>query len=207
MNYLDDTGTFNNNLPEHIQTNLAVLDCFNNHGVFLNLNKYLFHQQEMNFLGVDVLDKGFEMEKPKVEAIEEWKPPKNVQGVREFVGFCNFYCHFIKLFSEIAHPLHNLTKVGQLWTWGEKEQHAFDMLKQIVTEALVLIHTDPDKKFQMETDASSYAYGTVLSQKAEDKKHHPVAFYLKSMNPAERNYRISDKEALPIIKGLQHWRH
>ena len=59
----------------------------------------------------------------------------------------------------------------------------------------------------METDASSYAYGAVLSQKAEDKKHHPVAFYSKSMNPAERNYGISDKEALLIIKGLQHWRH
>ena len=161
----------------------------------------------MNFLGVDVLDKGFEMEKLKVGAIEEWKPPKNVRGVREFVGFCNFYCHFIKLFSEIACPLHDLTKVGQLWTWGEKEQHAFNTLKQIVTEALVLIHADPDKKFQMETDASSYAYGAVLSQKAEDKKHHPVAFYSKSMNPAERNYRISDKEALLIIKGLQHWRH
>ena len=78
VNYLDDTGTFNNNLPEHIQTNLAVLECFDKHGVFLNLNKCLFHQREMNFLGVDVLDKGFEMEKPKVEAIEEWKAPKNV---------------------------------------------------------------------------------------------------------------------------------
>ena len=78
VNYLDDTGTFNNNLPEHIQMNLAVLDCFDNHSMFLNLNKCLFHQQEMNFLGVDVSDKGFEMEKLKVEAMEEWKPPKNV---------------------------------------------------------------------------------------------------------------------------------
>ena len=207
VNYLDNTGTFNNNLPEHIQTNLAVLDCFNNHGMFLNLNKCLFHQWEMNFLGVDILDKGFEMEKPKVEAIEEWKPPKNVWGVREFVGFCNFYCHFIKLFLEIACPLHNLMKVGQLWTWGEKEQCIFNMLKWIVTEALVLIHANPNKKFQMETDASSYTYGTVLSQKAEDKKHHLVAFYSKSMNPTEQNYRISNKEGLSIIKGLQHWRH
>ena len=108
---------------------------------------------------------------------------------------------------EVACPLHNLTKVGQPWTWGEKEQYAFDTLKWIITEAPVLIHTDPEKKFQMETDASSYTYSAVLSQKAEDKKHHLVAFYSKSMNPAERNYGISDKEALPIIKGLQHWRH
>ena len=71
----------------------------------------------------------------------------------------------------------------------------------------MLIHVDPKKRFQMETDTSSYAYGAVLSQKATDNKHHPVAFYLKSMTPAERNYGIGDKEALPIVKGLQYWRH
>jgi len=60
----------------------------------------------------------------------------------------------------------------------------------------------------METDALDYVYGAVLSQKnLEDQKYHPVAFYSKSMNPAERNYRISDKEALAIVQALQHWRH
>jgi len=60
----------------------------------------------------------------------------------------------------------------------------------------------------METDASDYAYGAVLSQKnPEDQKYHPVVFYSKSMNPAERNYGISDKEALAIVQALQHWWH
>ena len=206
-NYLDDTATHHNNMDKCIQTNLAVLDCFEWEGIFLNASKCKFHQEQMNFLGVDISAKGFEMEKLKVEAIEEWKPPKNVQGVREFIGFCNFYCWFIKSFSKIACPLHDLTKVGQLWTWGEKEQYAFETLKQMVCKSPVLIHTNPEKKFQMETNMSSYTYGAVLSQKAEDKKHHPVAFYSKSMNPTKWNYGISNKEALPIIKGLQHWRH
>ena len=59
----------------------------------------------------------------------------------------------------------------------------------------------------METDASNYAYGAVLSQKSNDQRYHPVAFFSKSMNLAEHNYSISDKEALPIVKGLQHWQH
>ena len=59
----------------------------------------------------------------------------------------------------------------------------------------------------METNASNYVYGVILSQKAEDGKQHPVVFYLKSMKPVERNYGISDQEALAIIKALQHWRH
>jgi hypothetical protein len=54
-------------------------------------------------------------------------------------------------------------------------------------------------------DASDYAYGAVLSQKGDNRQFHPVAFYSKSMTLAERNYGISDKEALAIIKVLQHW--
>jgi len=57
----------------------------------------------------------------------------------------------------------------------------------------------------METDALDFAYGAVLSQRAEDSYYHPIAFFSKSMNPAERNYGISNKEALPIVKGLIHW--
>jgi hypothetical protein len=59
----------------------------------------------------------------------------------------------------------------------------------------------------METGASNYAYGAILSQKADDRMYHPVAFFSKSMNPAEWNYGISDKEALAIVKALQHWHH
>ena len=161
----------------------------------------------MIFLGVEVTPKGFEMERLKVETIQDWRPPRNIRGVWEFIGFCNFYRRFIKSFSEIAHPLHDLMKVGQQWQWTDTKQHTFDTLKRMVCESPVLIHADPEKRFQMETDASSYAYGAVLSQKATDNKHHPVAFYSKSMTPVEWNYGIGDKEALPIIKGLQYWRH
>jgi transposase InsO family protein len=59
----------------------------------------------------------------------------------------------------------------------------------------------------METDASNFAYGAILSQKQSTGKRHPVAYMSKSMTPAEKNYDIGDKEALVIVKPLQHWRH
>ena len=161
----------------------------------------------MEFLGVEVLPEGFEMERVKVDSVRAWKPPGTIHAVREFIGFCNFYQRFVKSFSKIARPLHDLLKDGKQWQWMDREQNAFETLKRMICELPVLIHADPMKKFQVETDASSYAYGAVLSQRAEDGKQHPVAFYLKSMNPAERNYGILDKEALAIIKALQHWRH
>jgi hypothetical protein len=85
---------------------------------------------------------------------------------------------------------------------------AFQQLKDMICSTLVLIHADPDTCFRVETDASNYAYGAVLSQKKPDnQKNHPVTFFSKSMTPAEQNYGILDKEGLAIIKALQHWQH
>ena len=59
----------------------------------------------------------------------------------------------------------------------------------------------------METNASNYAYGVVLSQKQDDGWYHLIGFMSKSMNAAKWNYGIPDKEALAMVKGLQNWRH
>lgn len=59
----------------------------------------------------------------------------------------------------------------------------------------------------METDASDYATGAVLSQLCEDEKWRPVGFMSKSLNDTERNYPIYDKEMLSVIRALQEWRH
>jgi hypothetical protein len=59
--------------------------------LFINTKKCEFHKERMGFLGVEILPKGFEMERIKIEAIQDWRPLRNVRGVREFIGFCNFY--------------------------------------------------------------------------------------------------------------------
>jgi len=49
---------------------------------------------------------------------------------------------------------------------------AFELLKWCISQAPVLVHTDPDAQFHLETDALNYAYGAVLSQKQTDGRHH-----------------------------------
>ena len=143
-----------------------------------------------------------------MDTIQQWEPPRDVRGVHEFIGFCNFYRRFVKNFAEVARLLHDLTKQGAKWEWGPRQNFAFNTLKDIIIASPVLIHPDPEERFRVETDASNYAYGAVLSQKSKtDHQQHPVAFFSKSMTPVERNYGISDKEALAIVKALQHWRH
>src|SRR5271156_3940414 len=111
---------------------------------------------------------GFEMERHKVEAIADWKRPMNVKGVRLFIGFINFYRQFIQGFSELARPLHDLTRKDVAWKWGHEEERAFEELKIQVSQAPILIHADPKVGYVMETDASNFAYGAILSQRTQD---------------------------------------
>jgi hypothetical protein len=205
--YLDDIPVFSLGTSSHIATMRRVFELLRKNKLYAKAKKCEFHQKEMELLGIKVTTDGFEMEDKKITEVRQWKPPKNVKGVRSFLGFCNFYRRFIKNFSLIARPLHDLEQKNHPWRWTEKEQTAFEKLKELVTEKPVLAHINPSLPFRMETDASNTAYGAVLSQKQPDGTRHPVAYMSKSMTPPERNYDIGDKEALGIIKPLQHWRH
>jgi len=71
----------------------------------------------------------------------------------------------------------------------------------------VLVTSGLDKEMRIEVDTSDFATGEVLLMKCEDEKWRPVAYISKSLNEAERNYEIHDKEMLVIIWYLEAWRH
>ena len=83
----------------------------------------------------------------------------------------------------------------------------FDELKKQFTEELVLMMPDQSRSFQIETDASKYATGAVLTQLDSNGDRHPVSFISKTFSPAKRNYEIHDRELLAIIRALEEWRH
>ena len=89
-----------------------------------------------------------------------------------------------------------------MWKWKEEQQKAFETLKSTITSAPVLSFPDHNKPKMVETDASKYAYGAVLSQ-LEDGTWKPLAFMSRTMQPAEVNYDVHDKELLAIIKALE----
>ena len=116
----------------------------------------------------------------------EWPKPTKLKELQQFLGFCNFYRHFIRGYSGVAKPLTFL--MGKvLWSWNAPQQHAFEELESQVTSEPVLAIPIDDAPYGLETDASDYAHGAVLSQKQDDK-WHPVAFLSKSLNKAKQNY-------------------
>ncbi|GFW42339.1 transposon Tf2-9 polyprotein [Trichonephila clavipes] len=112
---------------------------------------------------------------------------------------------FIANFSEIARPLSNLTKKKAFWKWSEEEEKAFQTLKQCLVSPPILKQADFSKPFLIRTDASNYALGAVLLQ-GEDKEEHPVEFASRLLNPAERNYSTTEREALAVVWALNKFR-
>ena len=99
----------------------------------------------------------------------------------------------------------NKLKGKKEWKWEEEHQKAFEELKGKITSQLVLFLPKREEKFRMEMDISGHAIGGVLSQE-QDGKWKPIAFLSRTMQPAEINYEIYDKELLAIVEALAKWR-
>jgi hypothetical protein len=126
--------------------------------------KCLWKLHEVEFLGYIIGQDGIKMATDKVEAVLEWETPRNLSEVQSFLGFANFYRRFIKDYSRVARPLSELTKKSKEWIWTPEAETAFQDLKRRFTEAPILAHFDPMKPVIIETDASDFAIGAVLSQ-------------------------------------------
>ena len=114
-------------------------------------------------LGLIISPDGIKMDPKKVEAITAWPVPTKVKEVQSFLGLANFYRHFINNFSKVAKPLHELTHKDKEWNWTDKCQTAFEKLKDIFISQPVLSMVDTTKLLQVESNASEYTTGTVLS--------------------------------------------
>ena len=82
---------------------------------------------------------------------------------------------------------------------------AFTELRQAFVKAPILHHFDPKRHIQVETDASGYAIGGVLSQLTSDDvgRWHPVAFFSRKMIPAETRYETHNGELLAIVEAFK----
>jgi hypothetical protein len=163
--------------------------------------------EEVDFLGFVVSPGEVSMEKDKVAMIVDWPVPKSVHSIQIFLGFANFYHRFIQAYFHVVLLITTfLRKATSPFQWIPEAQVAFERLKVLFTEALILRHFDPDLPVFLSTDASGFAKSAIFCQK-HDGQLHPVAFWSCKSNPAECNYDIHDRKMLAIVLALGHWRH
>jgi hypothetical protein len=205
--YMDDILIFTDTLEEHRLVVKRVLQILQDNNLYLKPDKCVFETEKVEFLGLILSKDKVEMDPVKIEGVSQWPAPRSVKELQSFLGFINFYRRFIEDFSKIAKPLHNLTKKDVKFIWTTEHQEAFDSLKTRVTSAPILVQPDARRPFKLETDASDYATGAILSQLCEDDKWRPVGFLSKSLKPEERNYPVHDKELLSVMRALREWRY
>ena len=131
-----------------------------------------------------------------------------MKDIQSFLGFANFYRRFISNYSDIVVvPLTRLTRKGVPWNFSDAARKSFQSLNTAFTAAPILTHWIPDKQLIIETDASDYALGAILSLQLDSGEIHPVAFHSCTFTPPELNYDTHDKELLAIFEAFRVWRH
>ncbi|KAF8747845.1 hypothetical protein RHS01_11234 [Rhizoctonia solani] len=204
--YLENILIYSKDDATHTQHVHEVLRRLMENQLFCKASKCTFHVMSVEYLGIIVCNKGFSLDKLKIQAIQEWPTPTKVKEVQSFLGFANFLRQFVANFSHMARPLHNLVKKEAQWKWDTKEEEAFQGLKNAITNAPILCHANPTKPYFLETNASGAALGSILSQQQEDSHLHPLGFLSESFKGAEQNYNTHNKELLAIICSFEYWR-
>ena len=211
--YLDDILIYSAEPAEHWGHVKQVLERLRQFSLYANLKKCQFYTGRVEFLGFIVTTDGVAMDQERVSTIKEWPRPKSYRDVQVFLGFANFYRRFIQGYSTIAAPLTGLLKgskegkkAGKL-EWTDNAEQAFRQLRDVFANAPFLSHYNPGKPLRLETDASNFGLGAVLSQQDNDGHWRPIAFWSRKMIPAEQNYETHDQELLAIVAAMKQWRH
>ena len=202
--YLDDVIVFSWTEEEHLHRLRVVFGRFLEHGLKLKPSKCHFLQDEITFLGHEILADGMRPGTANLKAIVEMAPPKTYTEIRCFTGMTGFFQQFIKGYSKIAKPLNDLLEVEASKLKNEELEltpealQAFEDLKKKCMMAPVLVFADFKKPFWLETDASGEGLGAVLLQESDDGQYHPVAFASQELKGGEPKYYSSKLEFLAL---------
>jgi hypothetical protein len=204
--YLDDVLVFSASKAEHRKNVREVVKRLQDAGLQIDLEKCEFETTRTKYLGLIVTTDGIQMDPEKVKTIQDWLPPPTLRDLQRFLGFANFYRRFIQGFSSICRPLNDLLRKTTPWKWEPVCDAAFRALKAAFASAPILAPFDYSRRTVLETDASDWASGGILSQYDDSGALRPVAYFSSKHSAQECNYEIYDKELLAIIKSMEEWR-
>ena len=177
---MDDFSVYGKSFDHCLENLDKVLQRCQEKDLVLNWKKCHFMVREGIVLGHLVSERGIEVDKAKIEVIEQLPTLVNIKGIHNFLGYVGFYRRFIKDFSQISRPLTNLLTKDVPFEFTVECLNAFQTLKKALILAPIIQPPDWSLPFEIMCDASDYAVGAVLGQ-TKDKKHHAIMYASKML--------------------------
>ena len=200
--YMDDVGIFSNDFDSHCRVVSTVLTQLQRHNFTVKPAKCHWFQSKAPWLGHIITPTGILPNPDKIKPILQLAFPKTITELRSFIGMVNFYCAFWKQRADLMAPLTALSgrSKGKLVQTPELLT-AFNKVKSVIAENVLLSFPDPNLQYDIETDASDLQLGAVIKQQGRT-----IAFFSRKLSSAQQKYPTIDKEMLCIVEVLKEYR-
>jgi len=203
--YLDDVLVFCRTVEEHITHLDEVFGLLSRAGVSLNASKCFLSQEKVEYLG-HIMGRGhIRVNEKNLVGLRRAEPRRTKKDLRSFLGMCNVYRRFVKDYAQVARPLTALKspKVSDpLPPFSQDQRDAFEELKRRLTSTQILALPRSTGAYMLDTDASEYQVGCVLTQEQPEKTYRPVGYWSRPITWAEKNYSTTEKEILAVVWAL-----
>lgn len=206
--YLDDIIVATPDFTTHLKILREVYTRLKNANLTVNFQKCHFCRPSLKFLGFIVDEAGLRTDPEKISALLNYPTPRNTTQIRRLIGLIGYYRRFLKDFASISSPINDLLKgrkKGQSITWSNEADEAFQKIKILLTTAPVLASPNFVKPFSIMCDASDSGVAGILFQE-DDGLEHPIAFFSKTLNKAQRKYTTTEKELLAVLLSIEKFR-
>ncbi|GKD33154.1 putative reverse transcriptase domain-containing protein, partial [Tanacetum coccineum] len=191
--FIDDILIYSKNKKEHEEHLKSILELLKKEGLYAKFSKCEFWILEVQFLGHVIDNQGIYMDPAKIKSIKDWVSPKIPTEIHQFLGLTGYYRRFTEGFSKIAKPMTKLTQKKVAFEWGDKQEAAFQTLKNKLCSAPILALPQGAENFIVYYDTSHKGLGTVLmqnekteAQKPENLKNEDVRGMIKKDIPKEK---------------------
>ncbi|KAA0056798.1 Transposon Ty3-I Gag-Pol polyprotein [Cucumis melo var. makuwa] len=199
--FFDDILVYSKDVESHLEHLTIVFTLLREHSLFANRKKCHFGREQIEYLGHWVSSNGVEADREKIRAMLEWPIPRNIKELRGFLGLTGYYRRFVANYGTIAAPLTRLTKKNS-FHWTEEATSAFEQLKSAMVTLPVLALPDFQQQFELETDASRFGLGAVLSQ-----NKRPIAYFSQKLSGTTKEKSVYERELMAIVLAVEKWRH
>ncbi|GJX67814.1 putative reverse transcriptase domain-containing protein [Tanacetum coccineum] len=190
------------NKQEHEEHLKIILELLKKEELYAKFSKCEFWIPKVQFLGHVIDNKGIHVDPAKIESVKDWASPKTPTEIHQFLGLAGYYRRFIEGFSKIAKPMTKLTQKKVKFEWGDKQEAAFQLLKQKLCSAPILALPEGSEDFIVYCDASIKGLGAVLMQREK-----VISYASRQLKIHEKNYTTHDLELGAVVFALKIWRH